>query len=136
MLRDPGELKVSKEAFPLQPNRYVILFKEKGETVRGVPAEEQWPFVESVLPKWTGGESIPVRQPIKSTVVLAVVPTVVALLFVWGGISTANNPDRPPGQVNYPLVCAGVVGVLALLLWMLAGWVIVRAMRPPAVTPT
>ncbi len=108
LLWEPGEAKLVKEAFPLQPNRHVLLFKQKGQTVRGVPTPEQQPFVESVLPRWSRGKPVPVRQPVAGMVLVAVMLTVPALLLIWGGYFDDRLPDtRAVGSRVRVQLCGG-----------------------------
>src|SRR5262249_40793456 len=89
---EPGEAEVIREAFPLQPSRHVLIFEEGKCAVRGVPARDQGPFVSRVLQAWSDGKPAPVRQPVRRVATVALIFTVPAALFAYGGYSMAKNP--------------------------------------------
>jgi hypothetical protein len=132
---EPGEAEVVKEAFPLQPNRHVLLFKQGGVAVRGVPAGEQLSFVDGVLSQWAEGKPIRVVQPVWRLAAVSAVVTIPALLLAWGGyaMSGSKDPDSNPG-LAYGFAAA--VGTVATLLWLVTLWVAVRASRGPKSPPS
>ncbi len=136
ILREPGELTVAKEAFPLQPNRYLLLFTEKAGTVRGAPAREQWPFIDRVLPKWTGGQPLTVRQPVRGMVLVTLLLAVATLICLWNGLTWVNDPTHQVLDAVFMFILAGLFGLPALICCGVMIWVIVRSLRRPAETPS
>jgi hypothetical protein len=129
LLWKPGKVKVLREAFPLRPSRYVLIFQKKKSAVRGVPAREQLPFIDKVLRTWFADSPIPTRQPVWRMVKVSLIFTVPALLFAWGGYSMADNPERQAWESGLAYGFGGVLGGLGLLCWVLTTVVMGRAMR-------
>jgi hypothetical protein len=97
---EEGEAAVSQEGLLLRGDRQALVFRQGPTKVHGVPPPEQLPFVESLLPEWTGGQPVPRRQPVVRGLAWAACLTIPALLFGWGasGMSKAARLDL--GEVS------------------------------------
>jgi hypothetical protein len=127
---EPGDAEVSKEAFPLQPSRYVLIFAQSGRAVRGVPTRERETFVDEIVPAWADdGGPAPVRQPVRRLVKVSLILTVPAVLVAVAGLTRLNNPEAETAEFVMGFGCAGTLGLLGLLCWLLTAVVALRALR-------
>jgi hypothetical protein len=125
----PEDAEVLKEALPLQPSRCLLLFAKKRRVVRGLPSREQEPYVEYILQRWSEGGPIRIREPIGRLARLALMFTVPALLFAWGGAVMGADPKKEPWESWLAYSFAATLGLLGLFSWILTITATFRALR-------